>query len=120
MLNKFKTLSKIIPIFIMMLLLLTLTGCKNSKNYYTVYYDSDVDEFYVDYNDDDDIYEVFIEEEQRYIYIPRASTEIIMYDENEIIVVENYKTQYDYYFRLKPPVSVKMYFYITMDCEAIY
>lgn len=112
-------LNKIISIFIMILLLTFLTGCKNSKSYYTVYYQSDLDDFSIDYNDDNDIYEVFIEEEQRYIYIPRSSTEIIICDDNEVIVVENYKSQYDYYFKLKKPVSVKMYFYITIDFEAV-
>ena len=94
-----------------------LTSCE-STNYYTVYYESDLDDLSINYDDDNDIYEVFIEEEQRLIYIPRSSTEIIICDDNEVVIEEHYSNPKQYFDRAKP-VSVKMYFYITIDFEAI-
>ena len=91
---------------ILLMSLLFLTGCK--KSVYMKSYESDLDEFSVDYDDDNDVYDIFLDEEQRHIYIPRSLTQIIISDDNEIVIEE-------YYNKLNQPITAKMYFYITID-----
>lgn len=114
---------KLNKIILILILLLTLTCCKPKSTSpndpeYIVRYESGLDDFSSDYNDDNDTYEVFLEKEQRHIYIPRSSTEIIFYYDNEIVIEERYNNQQEYFNRVKPK-SVKMYFYISIDWKTI-
>jgi len=59
------------------------------------YYESDIDDMSIDYDDDNDCYDVFIEEEQRHIFIKREHTEIVISDDYEVIVCDYEGDQYD-------------------------
>lgn len=61
---------------------------KHEENRQFNTYESDIDEMSVDYDDDNDRYDVFIFEENRHIFIPRSKSEIIICDDDEIIVIE--------------------------------
>ena len=73
------------------------------------YYESDLDNFSVDWDDDKDQYDIFIFEENRHIFIPRSQTEIIICDDSEIIIEgkEYYNGRWEY----------KMYFCVYIDFE---
>lgn len=107
-------LATVVMIFVIISIVAFLVYCyvKETQPINYAYYETGDDTFYVEWDDDNDTYDIFLVAEGRHIFIPRSETEIVIDEyysdaENEICIIgEQYRSGKWKY---------KMYFIIYID-----